>query len=156
MERLSHIVAAPDRRQLACLYLDLDGFKAVNDRCGHEVGDELLNAVGREVRACIRVTDLLARLGGDEFTVILDGITGPDEARHVADRIIAAIEGIRSIDGYPVSVSTSIGISFAPAGEFGRPVLPEELLKVADEAMYAAKRSGKGCHRFLDVAAAVG
>jgi diguanylate cyclase len=152
MDRLSHMMAAPDRRHLACLYLDLDGFKAVNDRHGHKVGDQLLNKVARAILSCIRASDMLARMGGDEFTVILDVPSCPDDAKVVADRIIKAIGRITSVDGHPVAVSVSIGISFVPAGDSERPVLPEELLKIADEAMYVAKRSGKGQYHFADPA----
>jgi diguanylate cyclase len=153
MDRLSHMVLAHDRPPMACLYLDLDGFKGVNDRCGHRVGDLLLGRVAEEVVRCIRPSDMLARLGGDEFTVVLDGPQSADHAKAVADRIIRAVEGIGSVDGHPVDVSVSIGISFIPAGQLGRPVLSEELLRAADEAMYVAKRSGKGSYRFMDFAA---
>jgi diguanylate cyclase (GGDEF)-like protein len=153
MDRLSHMVLAHERPAMACLYLDLDGFKAVNDRCGHKVGDRLLERVAEAVAQCIRPSDLLARLGGDEFTVVLDGAPGPDHARGVADRIIRAVEAIAEVDGHAVDVSVSIGISYIPAGQLGRPVPSEELLKAADEAMYAAKRSGKGRYRCMDFAA---
>jgi diguanylate cyclase (GGDEF)-like protein len=153
MERLAHLVASPAYRPLACLYLDLDGFKSVNDRCGHRVGDELLTMVGREILACIRPADLLARIGGDEFTVVLDGPADVDEARQVAGRIIAAIEGIAAVYGHPVTVSASVGVSFVPAGGVaGRTVAAEELLRAADDAMYAAKRSGKGRQRLAELA----
>jgi len=153
MERLGHMAAAPDHRDIACLYLDLDGFKAVNDRCGHKIGDELLNQVGRRALGCIRPPDLLARLGGDEFTVVLDGPAGPDAAAAVAARIIAAIESIESVDGNAVRVSASVGISYAVAGAFAtHPALADELLRAADEAMYAAKRAGKGRVQLADLA----
>ena len=154
MERLSGLVAQPGRSALACLYLDLDGFKAVNDRYGHEVGDQLLTVVGHEIGSCLRGTDMLARLGGDEFTVVLQGPATADEARQVADRIITAVERIEQVDGHPVSVSISVGVSFLPASDLGRLVRSEELVQVADEAMYAAKRAGKGCHRFVQLASA--
>jgi diguanylate cyclase (GGDEF)-like protein len=150
MDRLSHMVLAHDRPPMACLYLDLDGFKGVNDRCGHEVGDRLLGRVAEEVVRCIRPADMLARLGGDEFTVVLDGPQSADHAKAVADRIIRAVEAIADVDGHPVDVAVSIGISFIPAGQ---QVPSEELLKAADEAMYVAKRSGKGRYRCMDFAA---
>jgi diguanylate cyclase len=153
MDRLSHMVLAHDRPPMACLYLDLDGFKAVNDRCGHKVGDHLLSRVAEEVVRCIRPADMLARLGGDEFTVVLDGPQSPDHAKAIADRIIRAVEAIDAVDGHPVDVSVSIGISYIPAGQLGGPGLSEELLKAADEAMYVAKRSGKGRYRYMDFAA---
>ena len=150
MDRLSHMVLAHDRASMACLYLDLDGFKGVNDRCGHEVGDRLLARVADEVVRCLHPTDLLARLGGDEFTVVLDGPPSADHAKRVADRIIRGVEAIRSVDGHAVDVSVSIGISFLPAGPLGRRPCSEALLRAADEAMYVAKRSGKGRCRVVD------
>lgn len=150
LDRLTHMVKARDRRQVACLYLDLDGFKAVNDRCGHRVGDHLLRRVAEALRGCIRASDLLARLGGDEFTVVLDGPVGRDEVRALAERIITAIEAITRVDGQPINISASIGISTAPAGDAETPVLPEDLLRAADEALYVAKRSGGGQCRFAE------
>jgi diguanylate cyclase (GGDEF)-like protein len=147
-ERLSDLLTAPDRGHLACLYLDLDGFKAVNDRCGHHIGDKLLNRVAQEIRGCIRPSDTLARLGGDEFTVIVGTPAGREDARLVADRIIDAIDSIRIVDGHDVDISVSIGISFVCADAAERPGRSEELLRAADEAMYAAKRSGKGRYEF--------
>jgi diguanylate cyclase (GGDEF)-like protein len=141
------MIAAPDRRHLACLYLDLDGFKAVNDRYGHNVGDQLLSEVGRAVSRCVRGTDVVARLGGDEFTVVAEGVAGPDEAQLVADRIIRAVGAIRTVAGQDVEVSASIGISFLPADA---PAPTHELLRSADQAMYAAKRAGKGCSRLAE------
>lgn len=153
MERLGNMAAAPDREDLACLYLDLDGFKSVNDRCGHKAGDELLNQVGRRVLGCIRSSDLLARLGGDEFTVVLDAPKGPQAAQFVAARIIAAIETIEIVDGHAVKVSASVGISYAAAGTCAtNGALSDELLRVADEAMYRAKRSGKGGLQLVELA----
>lgn len=150
LERLADLVEERDRRQIACLYLDLDGFKAVNDRCGHRVGDALLHQVAGTIRGCIRPSDLIARLGGDEFTVVLDRPSSPNDAKVVACRIIKAIEAITSVEGHPVSISASIGISVAPAGDMDVPVMPEELLRAADGAMYGAKRSGKGQWRFAE------
>ena len=150
MDRLSYMVAQ-DHRDMACLYLDLDGFKAVNDRCGHKVGDQLLHTVARELRGCVRAADVVARLGGDEFTVVLAGPVTRVEARDLVVRIINAIGGIRVVDGQAIEISVSIGISFSP-GALVRPVTSDELLKAADEAMYIAKRSGRGHYHFIDFA----
>ena len=145
MDRLSRLVAAPARRHLACLYLELDGFKGVNDRLGHNAGDELLHSVATALVGCVRSTDFVARLGGDEITVLLDDISCQADAKTVADRIIRVIEAIDHIAGQPVAVSVSIGISFVEAnGEEERQLFSDELLRTADEAMYAAKKSGKG------------
>ncbi len=150
MDRLSEMVTHDDR-EMACLYLDLDGFKAVNDRCGHQTGDELLQLAAREVSKCIRATDVLARLGGDEFTVVLTVPVSREHAREVASRIIRAVEAIRVVDGRAIEISVSIGISFSPAAH-GRQITCEDLLKGADEAMYTAKRSGRGNYRLIDLA----
>jgi diguanylate cyclase (GGDEF)-like protein len=147
LDRLSELTVAPGRPHLACLYLDLDGFKAVNDRCGHNVGDEVLNLVADAVRSCIRSSDTLARLGGDEFTVIVD-VASLDEARLVAGRIIRAVGAITSVGGHDVDVSVSVGVSFVPADSPEQPVTAEALLKAADDAMYVAKHSGGGRCRF--------
>jgi diguanylate cyclase (GGDEF)-like protein len=153
MDLLARFVESADRQQLACLYVDLDGFKGINDRHGHEVGDQLLNEVGRRVLRCIRRADVLARLGGDEFTVMLTSPCSPEHAKDVASRVIRTVEGITEIDGQPVEISASIGISFVPDGHLGRLVGSDELLKAADEAMYAAKRSGPGHYRFSELVA---
>lgn len=144
MDQLARQLATPEHRPLACLYMDLDGFKAVNDRCGHQIGDALLQQVAAAVRGCIRAADVLARVGGDEFTVVLDGPTSTAEARVVADRIIATVERITRVADQPVSVSVSIGIACVPADGCEQPVRADDLLKAADDAMYVAKRSGRG------------
>jgi len=144
MDRLTRLVSVAERRHLACLYLDLDGFKGVNDRLGHKAGDELLHTVATALVGCVRSTDFVARLGGDEFTVLLDDISCPADAKTVAERIIQVIEAIDCIAGQPVAVSVSIGISFVEASGEERQALSDELLRRADEAMYTAKRSGKG------------
>jgi diguanylate cyclase (GGDEF)-like protein len=139
-----------NRRHLACLYLDLDGFKAVNDRFGHKVGDEVLGAVAKTILGCIRAADTLARLGGDEFAVILEVPRCPDDARLVADRIITAVNGVRNVSGHPVDISVSIGIAIVPEGRLERAIALDDLLKSADAAMYVAKHSGRGCYRFAE------
>jgi diguanylate cyclase (GGDEF)-like protein len=152
IERLGHMAAAPDRGELACLYFDLDGFKAVNDACGHKVGDELLTQVGRRALGCLGPADLLARIGGDEFTVVLHAPAGRDAAAGVAARIITAIEEIEQVHGRPVHVSASVGIAYVPADAgAGHAALADDLLRSADEAMYAAKRAGKGRVRMSDL-----
>jgi diguanylate cyclase (GGDEF)-like protein len=155
METLSRMMSSGATRQLACLYVDLDGFKCVNDRYGHNTGDRLLNEVGAAVLRCVRMTDVVARLGGDEFTVVLTSPCSPQHAREVAARIIRAVEGIAVVDGHPVDISASIGISFLPAGEADHLVGSDEVLKAADAAMYAAKRSGRGLYRFSDFSGGV-
>jgi diguanylate cyclase (GGDEF)-like protein/PAS domain S-box-containing protein len=131
-------------RQAALLFLDLDGFKKVNDTMGHRAGDDLLKEVAARLRTCVRMTDTIARLGGDEFTVILDEVSVASDAAIVADKILASLHAPITIDGREVFIGTSIGISLFPVdGTSG-----EELLKHADTAMYQAKAAGKGRFNF--------
>lgn len=153
MDRLVHVLARRHRDTMACLYLDLDGFKGVNDRYGHQVGDHLLKAVAERVTGCIRRSDLPARLGGDEFAVILDGLASPEDARAMAIEIINAIESIAHVDGHAIQISTSVGIAFLPAGELKGPPVAETLVRSADEAMYGAKKAARGQYRFVDCGA---
>jgi diguanylate cyclase (GGDEF)-like protein len=156
MERLRDMASVPDHPNIAVIYLDLDGFKAVNDSLGHLAGDELLVQVARRLLSATRGSDTVARLGGDEFTVLLDAPLGPDAALVVAARIIASIEKIQFVGGRPVRLSASIGLSFAAAGApVPNATLAEELLRTADEAMYVAKRSGKGRCQLVDLAGLV-
>lgn len=129
---------------VTCIYFDLDGFKAVNDKFGHKSGDHLLEVVAAKVKAALRASDLVARLGGDEFTVLLDTTTEMSDAQKVATRIIQAIESIQMVDGHPVRVSASVGIAYLPAGVRDEPIAAADILKLADEQMYSAKRKGKG------------
>ncbi|CAA7623377.1 Signal transduction protein [Candidatus Terasakiella magnetica] len=131
-------------RKLALLFLDLDGFKKVNDTLGHRAGDDLLKEVALRLKACVRMTDTIARLGGDEFTIILDEVTEGTDASHVADKVLTAMREPITLEGRELFVGASIGISLFPAdGRTG-----EELLKNADTAMYQAKATGKGRYYF--------
>jgi diguanylate cyclase (GGDEF)-like protein/PAS domain S-box-containing protein len=149
VQQLNAAVAQASRRaeMLAVMFMDLDGFKQVNDTLGHEAGDQLLKAVAGRMRAILREEDAIsrvgtspediriARLGGDEFTVLLTGLNDPDDAEGVAWRLLATVAAPYSIDGSKVRVTASIGIAIFPnAGTTG-----SELLRNADAAMYAAK-----------------
>ncbi|PNG23239.1 hypothetical protein C1J00_04940 [Streptomyces cahuitamycinicus] len=125
----------------AVLFMDLDGFKAVNDSAGHAVGDTLLIHAARRLQASVRAEDTVARLGGDEFAALLEGEAGthPSHAKDVAERILSALTQPYQIAGKEALVSASIGMTLAVPG-----VTPDELLSQADEAMYEAKRAGKG------------
>jgi diguanylate cyclase (GGDEF)-like protein len=122
------------------LFVDLDGFKAVNDSAGHAVGDALLVHAARRLQASVRAEDPVARLGGDEFAALLEGEAGthPSRARDVAERIFSALTQPYQIAGKEALVSASIGMAVALPG-----VTPDELLHHADKAMYEAKRAGK-------------
>jgi diguanylate cyclase (GGDEF)-like protein len=140
-DRLSQSLKAAerDRRMLALLYIDLDGFKPVNDSLGHRIGDLLLKQVAGRLQTRARVSDTLARIGGDEFTLILTGIHSKADAEKVAASLLEALTSPFQIDGQGIRIGASIGISLFP--EHGRD--GDELLQQADFAMYAAKRSGK-------------
>lgn len=129
----------------AVLFLDLDGFKLINDTFGHDVGDVLLREAAKRIVGCVRESDTVARMGGDEFTVILSNVRTPDNIKHVANKIVEAIARPFVLNGKECSVSVSIGISLHPDnGETAT-----QLVKVADAAMYLAKHSGKNCYRFV-------
>jgi diguanylate cyclase (GGDEF)-like protein/PAS domain S-box-containing protein len=130
-------------RMGALLYLDLDGFKQINDQFGHERGDDALRWVSGQLHACLRPYDRLARIGGDEFTVIIEGVDGPEDAAAVAEKLIAQV----SADQNSFRLGVSIGIACLPTS--GTTV--EDLMRSADAAMYEAKRFGKGQHRFADL-----
>jgi len=132
-----------DGPNVAVIYLDLDGFKLVNDSRGHQVGDELLVAVARRIRAAIRPEDSLARLGGDEFVVVCPRLADPADARAVAERVRATLDSPVSIEGREHRISMSLGISLARSGR----VNPAELLRQADMAMYRAKDAGRNTIR---------
>lgn len=134
-----HLAAAADRRFAIC-FLDLDRFKAVNDRHGHAVGDALLLRIAQILRESVRDSDTLARIGGDEFAILLASIGELPRAREVAERIVERIRGIESIEGRPISVGCSVGIALYP--EHGETL--EELLHHSDAAMYRAKGGGGG------------
>ncbi|MEG4516062.1 MULTISPECIES: CHASE2 domain-containing protein [unclassified Microcoleus] len=137
-------IASSTQELVALLFLDLDGFKSINDTLGHNVGDLLLKTVASRLKKCLRGSDTISRLGGDEFTVILPAIPGREEAAKVAEKICDAIMQPFILEEHTVSVTTSIGISLYPID--GQE--PEMLVKNADVAMYRAKESGKNQYHF--------
>lgn len=128
-------------RQLAVLFIDLDGFKPVNDRYGHAAGDAVLVAVGERLRDSTRGSDLIARLGGDEFAVLLE-VRDHEEVTAVSDRILESLKQPIPYDGQDLRIGASIGISDTQIGGEQPPLSAAELLRAADTAMYAAKQSG--------------
>jgi len=127
---------------LALFFMDIDGFKGVNDRYGHEAGDELLIEFARRLQRSVRDVDTVARLAGDEFVVILENLQTQEDAVMVAEKILVTIREPFQLTHSTVNISSSIGVAvYQPNldGEVG----PEELLSMADKAMYAAKRLGK-------------
>jgi diguanylate cyclase (GGDEF)-like protein/PAS domain S-box-containing protein len=139
------IITAGVRQQVvAVFFLDLDGFKQVNDTYGHLVGNLLLQAVAQRLTQCLRSSDLVARLGGDEFVVLLPVVPGRQEAARVAEKILYSLSRQFQLEGNLISITTSIGISLYP--EAGLEM--EVLLEQADMAMYEAKRMGKNRFQF--------
>jgi diguanylate cyclase (GGDEF)-like protein len=134
--------AARYERPVSVAYIDLDGFKAVNDRWGHGVGDEVLATVGRTLRESVRATDLPARLGGDEFAVLFPEL-GADAVPEAADKVRARLQSAMDEAAWPVGFS--IGV-FTSTGDVGD---AQELVRRADELMYEVKRSGKGRTTYL-------
>lgn len=144
-DRLNMAVAQAYRQlgKIALFFLDLDGFKAVNDKLGHEYGDMLLKEVALRLKATVRQTDTVARLGGDEFTIIL-GIRDRNDAEQVAKKLLEVIRAPYNLNGTAANVGTSIGIAIYPQdGTQGA-----ELIRKADAAMYESKQSGKNTYRF--------
>lgn len=141
LERLSQSLARAQRegRIVALLYIDLDGFKLVNDSLGHAIGDTLLVEVATRFQARVRRADTLARLGGDEFTVILEGLRTKEDAAVAAKSLLDVLKPAFVIVDHQLTIRASIGISLFP--ENGREAA--ELMQQADSAMYAAKREGK-------------
>ena len=125
--------------RLALLFVDLDGFKTVNDTYGHAAGDTLLRTLGQRIRRCLRAGDAVARVGGDEFNVLLDDVGSEKDAARVARALLATIGEPVEVDGQSIALSASIGISFYPqdAAEV------DELVTHADMAMYEAKSRGR-------------
>ena len=142
MDRLSGAIlrASRSRSALAVMFLDLDGFKNINDTLGHHTGDALLKKFGERLSMAVRKTDSVARLAGDEFTIILEGLHNPEtDTSEVAEKIISAMQNHFVLGEHQVKVTTSIGLAIHADGEADL----EELLRRADDAMYRAKQSGK-------------
>jgi len=132
-----------DKKGPAVVFLDLDGFKEVNDQFGHDAGDGLLKDVAQRLVGCVRASDTVARLGGDEFALLLDDASSFNAVISVAEKALASVAQPYRVVGQHVTISTSIGISMAPGGG----ETADELLKNADKALYRAKDSGKNTYQ---------
>lgn len=131
---------------VAVCYLDLDGFKAVNDRLGHDAGDRLLIEVAARLKDSVRGGDTIARLGGDEFILIIENIASPAELDTAMQRVLVALACPAVIDGQAAQVSASIGIALFPLDSEDEDVL----IRYADQAMYSAKQAGKNRYHLFD------
>src|SRR6266566_139065 len=146
-DRLTQAISLARRNhhQLAVLFLDLDGFKHINDSLGHSVGDQLLQSVAERLSACVRKSDTVSRQGGDEFVILLSEITRAADAAIIAAKIIAQLKRRHGIGKHRLRISASVGLSTYPNdGEDA-----ETLIKNADAAMYDAKQSGRDKYRFF-------
>jgi len=148
MDRLTHAASRADRsaNRMALLFIDLDRFKTINDSLGHAVGDAVLQAASDRLKTLVREADTLSRLGGDEFVVLLEDLQDGQDAAHVAEKIIHALEKVLVIGNYPLHISASIGISLYP--QDGKDA--ETLMKHADAAMYKAKKNGRNTFHFYE------
>jgi diguanylate cyclase (GGDEF)-like protein len=136
--------ARHDGNKLALMFLDLDGFKQVNDRLGHSAGDDLLRQTAERIKSCVRKTDTVFRLGGDEFTVILEDIDGAETAASKAQEIADKIKDNFELPNGVANVTASIGVAIYPADGESR----GDLLQAADQAMYSAKREKRDYQLF--------
>lgn len=142
MRKLARALAGakPRNRPLAVLFLDIDDFKQINDRYGHETGDKLLRIVARRLTHCVRNDDLVGRLGGDEFACMLTGDASREKVEHVAAKLLDALSAPAMIGGVQLSARPSVGIALFP----GDGTTSADLLRRADAAMYHAKQQRTG------------
>ena len=150
-DRMQQAMAQANRRgtTIAIAYLDLDGFKAVNDRHGHDAGDRLLVVAANRMRQALRETDTLARLGGDEFVAVLADLPTSEACIPTLTRLLDAASKETQDGGFLLRVSASLGVTFYPQSET---IDADQLLRQADQAMYQAKLSGKNRYHLFDVA----
>ncbi|MGB8984721.1 MAG: EAL domain-containing protein [Anaerolineales bacterium] len=149
-DRLGQAIEYYKRRTehtFAVLFIDIDQFKVINDSLGHFTGDQLLIAIGKRMKECLRASDTVARFGGDEFAILLEITGDKDSAPLVAEKIQEAINQPLMLDGHELHVTASMGIVMNMAGYN----LPEEVLRDADIAMYQAKSSGKARYEIFDI-----
>jgi diguanylate cyclase (GGDEF)-like protein len=148
-DRLQQALAQAQRHEkvLAVAYIDLDGFKDINDQHGHDVGDHLLTALAGHMKKSLREGDTLARLGGDEFVAILLDLPDVQSTAPMLSRLIAAAAEVVYEDGHALQVSASLGVTFFPQEES---IDAEQLLRQADQAMYQAKLAGKNRYHVFD------
>jgi diguanylate cyclase (GGDEF)-like protein len=146
-DRISQAIAVAQRHQteVAVLFLDLDGFKHINDSLGHLIGDKLLQSIAKRLVACVRGADTVSRQGGDEFVALLSEVQRPEDAAVLARKMLQAVAGAHPIDRHDLHITTSIGVSVYPEDGLDA----ETLIKNADTAMYQAKANGRQGYQFF-------
>jgi diguanylate cyclase (GGDEF)-like protein/PAS domain S-box-containing protein len=146
-DRVGQAIAVARRhmKQVAVLFLDLDGFKHINDSLGHPTGDKLLQSIARRLVECVRGSDTVSRQGGDEFVVLLSDLDQSEDAAHTARRMLQVVAEAHPIDHHDLHVTTSIGVSVYPDDGLDA----ETLIKNADTAMYQAKENGRQSYKFF-------
>jgi diguanylate cyclase (GGDEF)-like protein len=146
-DRLEHAInlAERDNTSFTLMFIDLNGFKAVNDNFGHDAGDAIIRICAERLGSCLRRSDSVARMGGDEFTLLLQNIAVNTDVAHIAEKVIKAVEQPAEINGHEVVVGCSVGIAIYP--QAGRDA--DTLLKHADMAMYKAKQEAGSSYRFF-------
>ena len=147
-DRLSYTIASANRlnNKLAVIFLDLDGFKPVNDTYGHAIGDELLRRIAKELKTVLREEDTLARLGGDEFVGMITNFKEIKECRAVLDRLIESLSAPFLINDISIHIGASIGVAIYPDDGIEGDIL----VRNADQAMYSAKQAGKNRYHFFN------
>jgi len=151
-DRVGHALRSTVRTGslIAVMFIDLDDFKTVNDSLGHQAGDTVLSEVAARLESASRPADTVARFGGDEFAVLLDGVSGSDEAAMIGDRLLNALEAVMEVEGKQVYPRASMGICMSDEDLLSQNA--EELLRNSDVAMYMAKRDTKGRYRLFEPA----
>jgi diguanylate cyclase (GGDEF)-like protein/PAS domain S-box-containing protein len=146
-DRISQAIALAQRHThlVAVLFLDLDGFKHINDSLGHPTGDKLLQSIAKRLHDCVRAPDTVSRQGGDEFVVLLQEVKQEEDVATAADRMLRAVAQVHSIDRHELHITASIGVSLYP--DDGRDA--ETLIKNADTAMYQAKEDARQSYKFF-------
>ena len=140
---------ARSRRQgtaLALLCVDIDHFKAINDKHGHPVGDAVIVAFAEKLESCVREDDLVARLGGDEFVLLIEN-PGLESGKNIAEKLLAVLKQPLQVDGSALGVRASIGVAYSP-----HPSSAKALMDLADQALYAAKRAGRNTYQAVEEA----